>query len=173
MGIFDVNMPLLYGEGNRAFLRLQHEILRGSEDESLFAWSDVTLAPAYTGILAPSPRAFKEAGDFIPVKLSPLARRPYLMTNRGLEIDLLCEINDSLLQDDYLGHDDREHCLAYLNCAVHGATSKYIAIELCKNELNSQDCYVRSSPEDLTIYHRNDLEKPGLELRTTYICTVY
>jgi len=28
MGIFGVNMPLLYGEGNRAFIRLQEEILK-------------------------------------------------------------------------------------------------------------------------------------------------
>ncbi len=173
MGIFDVNMPLLYGEGNRAFFRLQHEILRASEDESLFAWSDITLAPDYTGILAPSPDAFKEAGSFIPVKLSPLARRPYLLTNRGLEIDLLCEVNDSFQRHDCLGHDHREQCLAFLNCAVHEGISEYVAIKLCKNELNPQDSYVRSSPEDLTIYRRHDLEKPGLGLRTTYIRTVY
>lgn len=29
MGLFNVNMPLLYGEGERAFIRLQEEILRG------------------------------------------------------------------------------------------------------------------------------------------------
>lgn len=28
MGIFSVNMPLLYGEGSRAFIRLQEEILK-------------------------------------------------------------------------------------------------------------------------------------------------
>jgi hypothetical protein len=28
MGMFDVNMPLLYGEGDRAFIRLQEEILK-------------------------------------------------------------------------------------------------------------------------------------------------
>ncbi|KAK3301726.1 heterokaryon incompatibility protein-domain-containing protein [Chaetomium strumarium] len=39
MGLFDVNMPLLYGEGRKAFLRLQQEILRVSEDQSMFAWS--------------------------------------------------------------------------------------------------------------------------------------
>lgn len=38
MGIFGVNMPLLYGEGNKAFLRLQEEILKTSDDHSLFAW---------------------------------------------------------------------------------------------------------------------------------------
>jgi hypothetical protein len=38
LGIFDINMPLLYGEGKKAFLRLQEEILKVSGDHSLFAW---------------------------------------------------------------------------------------------------------------------------------------
>ncbi|KAI4917801.1 hypothetical protein J4E85_009893 [Alternaria conjuncta] len=39
LGIFDVNMPLLYGEGRiKAFRRLQEEIMKISEDETLFAW---------------------------------------------------------------------------------------------------------------------------------------
>jgi len=37
LGIFSVNMPLLYGEGKNAFLRLQLEILQQNEDYSLFA----------------------------------------------------------------------------------------------------------------------------------------
>lgn len=32
MGLFNVNMPLLYGEGQNAFLRLQEQILRTMED---------------------------------------------------------------------------------------------------------------------------------------------
>ncbi|KAK7914212.1 HET-domain-containing protein [Apiospora marii] len=39
MGIFDINMPMLYGEGKRAFFRLQEEILKETEDHSLFAWA--------------------------------------------------------------------------------------------------------------------------------------
>ncbi len=38
MGLFDVNMPLLYGEGHNAFLRLQLEIWSRTNDESIFAW---------------------------------------------------------------------------------------------------------------------------------------
>ena len=38
LGIFDVNMPTLYGEGERAFQRLQEEILKKSTDTTLFAW---------------------------------------------------------------------------------------------------------------------------------------
>jgi hypothetical protein len=39
LGIFDVHMPLIYGEGSRAFVRLQEEIVKVSEDHSIFAWS--------------------------------------------------------------------------------------------------------------------------------------
>ncbi|KAF9872641.1 het domain-containing protein [Colletotrichum karsti] len=39
LGIFDVNMPLLYGEGERAFERLQLELMNRTPDESILAWS--------------------------------------------------------------------------------------------------------------------------------------
>ncbi len=38
LGIFDIHMPLLYGEGEAAFTRLQEEICRKTTDMSLFAW---------------------------------------------------------------------------------------------------------------------------------------
>ena len=38
LGIFDINMPTLYGEGRRAFRRLQEEIVKRIPDQSIFAW---------------------------------------------------------------------------------------------------------------------------------------
>ncbi|KAI1806533.1 HET-domain-containing protein [Daldinia bambusicola] len=39
LGIFDINIPLLYGEGPKAFRRLQEEIMKTyPSDHSLFAW---------------------------------------------------------------------------------------------------------------------------------------
>ncbi|KAI6147949.1 heterokaryon incompatibility protein-domain-containing protein, partial [Pisolithus tinctorius] len=38
LGLFDVNMPILYGEGEKAFRRLQLEIIRAFNDHSIFAW---------------------------------------------------------------------------------------------------------------------------------------
>ncbi|KAF2729840.1 hypothetical protein EJ04DRAFT_446371, partial [Polyplosphaeria fusca] len=38
MGIVGVNMPLIYGERDRAFIRLQEEILKTSDDNSLLGW---------------------------------------------------------------------------------------------------------------------------------------
>lgn len=39
LGIFNVHMPLLYGEGEEAFLRLQRQILTVHADESILAWN--------------------------------------------------------------------------------------------------------------------------------------
>ncbi|KAK4226012.1 hypothetical protein QBC38DRAFT_240783 [Podospora fimiseda] len=38
LGIFDVNLPLIYGEGLKAFRRLQEAIMLKTHDQSLFAW---------------------------------------------------------------------------------------------------------------------------------------
>ncbi|OAK96092.1 HET-domain-containing protein [Phaeosphaeriaceae sp. SRC1lsM3a] len=38
LGIFNIAMPLLYGEGTRAFQRLQEEIIRQSGDDTILAW---------------------------------------------------------------------------------------------------------------------------------------
>ncbi|KAF2162650.1 hypothetical protein M409DRAFT_68951 [Zasmidium cellare ATCC 36951] len=38
LGLFKINMPLLYGEGRNAFQRLQIAILQKYPDESIFAW---------------------------------------------------------------------------------------------------------------------------------------
>lgn len=61
MGIFNVNMPLLYGEGPKAFIRLQEEIMRETRDDSLFAWCSTKEAAAeapYRGLFARSPEEF-------------------------------------------------------------------------------------------------------------------
>ncbi|KAL2880281.1 hypothetical protein SGCOL_004330 [Colletotrichum sp. CLE4] len=60
LGIFDINMPLLYGEGDRAFRRLQEEILRTIEDYSLMAWTsyDKTPQPLRSSALASHPKEF-------------------------------------------------------------------------------------------------------------------
>ena len=87
LGLFDVNMPLLYGEGGaKAFMRLQLEIIKQSDDESIFAWT----SPIDTfGLLAPSPTCFAESGDIYP-EFAPLQTRnpPYEMTNQGLQIEM-------------------------------------------------------------------------------------
>jgi len=61
MGLLDVNMPMLYGEGKKAFHRLQLEIIRTSNDQSIFAWCCHRCAKVRTGsILADDPSFFRD-----------------------------------------------------------------------------------------------------------------
>ena len=90
LGIFGVSMPLLYGEGRNAFIRLQEEILKISDDQSLFAWSldpDVSGSLRQSGILAQSPYNFKSSLSVVSIQRTVDAA-PYSMTNKGLQIEM-------------------------------------------------------------------------------------
>ena len=65
MGIFKVNMPMLYGEGARAFFRLQEEIIKKSDDQSIFAWQSKNSHGETGGLLAPSPELFGASSHII------------------------------------------------------------------------------------------------------------
>jgi len=84
LGIFDVNMSLLYGEGKRAFSRLQSEILKHSDDESIFVWVDNRVGVTTTGLLAPSIRHFADVE--LPILRGPLNDQyDYHETNKGVK----------------------------------------------------------------------------------------
>ena len=96
LGIFDVSMPLLYGEGNKAFQRLQLEVMRVSNDQSIFAWEmpkqwDFSKQSyPHSGMLAPTPEWFRESSN---INLPPPGAReigtmPYAMTNKGLQLQI-------------------------------------------------------------------------------------
>ncbi|PYI11265.1 HET-domain-containing protein [Aspergillus sclerotiicarbonarius CBS 121057] len=88
MGIFDVSMPLLYGEGEKAFIRLQEEIMKDSDDQTLFAWENSSVSLDHpSGLLARSPMDFRNSGNIIPFKFSK-ATTPFSVTNRGIRLDL-------------------------------------------------------------------------------------
>lgn len=105
LGIFNINMPMLYGEGERAFIRLQEEIIRTSDDESIFAWSGVE--DGYPGLLAPTPRVFASCRGTKPcrdinlpaLKIRTDDRPVYSLTNRGIAmtVDLLPYTVDTYL----------------------------------------------------------------------------
>ncbi|KAG9192828.1 hypothetical protein G6011_11562 [Alternaria panax] len=90
LGMFDVNMPLLYGEGkSKAFRRLQEEIMKSSEDETLFAWESAVHDPTKhaTHVLANDPDKFTGSSKLVPFE-SETPATPYTMTHRGLRIRL-------------------------------------------------------------------------------------
>jgi Heterokaryon incompatibility protein (HET) len=88
LGIFDINLPLLYGEGSKAFTRLQEEIIKVSNDHTIFCWTWTASVPqGWVSLLAPSPETFKFSGDFVKAN-RVRAGSTYSMTNAGLSIRL-------------------------------------------------------------------------------------
>ncbi|KNG80571.1 HET and Ankyrin domain protein, partial [Aspergillus nomiae NRRL 13137] len=119
MGLFGVNMPLIYGEREGAFIRLQEEILRISEDHSLFAWKS---SDTRAGLLATSPAAFIDSYDIVPHdtiigETSDTFYSPLIISGKGIHLDL-CQIG---LEHVGLG-------LAVLQCKKVDGGSTAVAI---------------------------------------------
>lgn len=85
MGLFGITMPTIYGEGRKAFRRLQEEIMKQSPDQSLFAWGRALRSGARRGrlardianpigtLLAPSPCYFASSAGYRPIPPSRIA----------------------------------------------------------------------------------------------------
>jgi hypothetical protein len=79
LGLLNINMSLLYGEGERAFTRLQEEIIRRSADSSVFAW----FRGIENGLLAPSRASFWVCSKVILCNGATVAHS-FELTHRGL-----------------------------------------------------------------------------------------
>lgn len=82
LGIFRINMPLVYGEGLRAFRRLQEEIIKTYDDQSILAFNNKLSG---NSVLADHPNLFREARQIQP-NFAPRITPPFSMTNAGLVI---------------------------------------------------------------------------------------
>lgn len=100
--LFDIDMPLLYGEEEKAFTRLQEEIIKTYDDQSIYAWtsppewpdtdkdtlslSDSLRYLSPHPVLAPSPIWFRKGTNVITSgrELGDLSG----MTKHGLRISL-------------------------------------------------------------------------------------
>ncbi|KAK7398111.1 hypothetical protein QQX98_012516 [Neonectria punicea] len=111
LGLFDVSMPLLYGEGEKAFTRLQEQILSQSDDETIFAWNtEESLENTFYGLLAERPASFRNSDHLEPVSRLALGE-PWAMTSKGLKVEFnLQECTDTPDAD----------CFVVLNCESRG-----------------------------------------------------
>lgn len=97
LGIFNINMSMLYGQGYGAFQKLQHEIIKISDDQSIFAWAmDDDDRVAWNGALATSPGSFRNCGSIVRDRES--MRDPYSRTNIGLKMRIPMITNSSSTQ---------------------------------------------------------------------------
>ncbi|KAI4281536.1 MAG: hypothetical protein L6R38_003618 [Xanthoria sp. 2 TBL-2021] len=157
MGLFRVHMPLLYGEGRNAFLRLQYEIARHSNDESLFAWHT---SDPQSGIFATSPLNFARSGDFAPRTTPDLDRAPYTITNRGLAVDAEFRILPFRYLKPPVGCQFTSRALSYtyillpLHCARKGSQDRPFTIILQSEYRHFFQTFVRLLPEEDHVYEK-------------------
>ncbi|KAI0198089.1 heterokaryon incompatibility protein-domain-containing protein [Astrocystis sublimbata] len=74
LGLLEINMPLLYGEKGKAWIRLQKELVAVSDDESIFAW---VMMPQLEALIR----------DQYPGRYSPLIRFGPNKISSGLDIE--------------------------------------------------------------------------------------
>ncbi|RBR13291.1 uncharacterized protein FIESC28_08257 [Fusarium coffeatum] len=157
LGIFGVNMPLLYGEGARSFLRLQEEILKQSADQTLFAWRSTATGAdkeEARGLFAHSPREFQnfldrgersierseQAKDNL-MRLwdSRAPREPWTVSNRGIRVT-------GRIQDLRPNYERYHTVILLLNCCFGGNPGRVVGIYLRRLD---GDRYARIRPGEL------------------------
>ncbi|CAM1508461.1 Fc.00g053090.m01.CDS01 [Cosmosporella sp. VM-42] len=199
LGIFDVHMPLIYGEGLKAFQRLQIEILGQKEDYSILLWTGCD--SRIPGVLAPTPFSFPKDGllsstrqkclyeDFDPFYDSDLelpggisqalaSRNPPQLTGRGLRVQMF--VNKRLGSD--LNHLFVEGRLSFqqssslfgshylLLWTEYAYDDKYVCIALVENKIGGiYKTYARGFDDELFLVDRRAFEK--FELMELYLAT--
>jgi hypothetical protein len=170
LGLFDINMPLLYGEGQKAFTRLQEEILRSSYDHSLFAWrlhSASILGPEHylnksrfrfsgdlMGLLADSPAAFKESYGVVSMgSWGQIYTSPPVVHNKCVYIDLPVV---------YLVDEP----LAVLDCRLQDDDLNYLAVPLREwgtGAFKARLCDLVLVPSDCLKFDSKTMAPKGME----------
>jgi hypothetical protein len=171
LGLFNVHMPPIYGEGgSNAFRRLQEEIMRVSTDHTIFTWwgqgSSIT-----SGILALSP------DHFIRTVLHPVefdayrqafdlsqAKPEFTVTNYGLKIQIpIAEIGP-----DYPGYYYAFLAARYLGAA---AQDEWATIYLYRKPGGGMRQFTRTSFRGMWLEHRKigleDFHKDTIFITTT------
>lgn len=168
LGIFDVNMPMLYGEGPKAFFRLQEEIIKGASDLSIFAWTldrPNHLLERYStnyhwhGVIANSPTAFSKCGRIVNTKESTF-HGDFSVTNRGIRMYTSIR---------YTSDEGRNRGYVYvqsLDCTNEGEHDNNIVIFLRKW---GPDTFVREHPHEHFTCTYSQMTSHFENLRSIYI----
>jgi hypothetical protein len=141
MGIFGVHMPLLYGEGAAAFARLQEEIVKTTDDQTIFAYGCLgnadPLRNSDRNLFAGSPACFQGRTLVHPLP-ALFTDRSHAMTNKGLQIELpLIELPFRVLKELSLElSSDKPAKLGILACSKAG-NDLYYGIVLLQTDRSS------------------------------------
>lgn len=175
LGLFDVNMPLLYGEGaTKAFVRLQHEIIRSGDDESIFAW----LTPLhhngafYGGMLAPGPEYFSRSGNIVCIGLPGFYGPRVMLSSSGISLELsfkeILEHNDRVREFNRTGHGytRTNHAIYVAALACADRERKMSPLKLHLEELMPREI-ARLLPREFDYITEDSVR--GLDTRTFHV----
>ncbi|OBZ69556.1 hypothetical protein A0H81_10513 [Grifola frondosa] len=165
MGLFGIHMPTIYGEGKQAFIRLQQEIMRRSNDQTIFAWAiDPSASPSWQGLLAPSPAYFHSSGSLVAMddadhrthfSVDSTSQLHFSMTNYGTHIQLPLRKLDDTDSNVYLA------ALACRRMSDHDHKIPCIRLSHIQN-----DRYIKESP---TLAFLEESEFQKFIIRDVYI----
>ncbi|KAI0550043.1 heterokaryon incompatibility protein-domain-containing protein [Xylaria curta] len=146
LGIFGVNLPLLYGEGERAFIRLQEEIVKNNNDLSLFAWRSSEGGPlgSYCGVFARRPKDFLCSGGIVTAS-NIMYNSDFAISNKGVKIEM----------DLSYSNEVGLHVL-FLNCHDCVGEVAYLGIMLKHQGAN---IFARARPHE---FASKGLKAPGI-----------
>jgi hypothetical protein len=159
MGIFGVNMPMLYGEGDNAFLRLQEEIIKTFNDHSIFAWKMDYWGTFNGELLATSPAAFRESGH---LEVHPEQYHDgFSLTKKGLRLELP-------LKHFGLSRAGADTFIAILACNQAGDEKTLLGFA-CEQIEGTSDRFRRVTKDKLFVIERKEVDEGlGIECRIMY-----
>ncbi|KAE8376536.1 HET-domain-containing protein [Aspergillus bertholletiae] len=138
LGIFDIMIPMIYGEGDRAFIRLQEELIKKTRDDLIFAWGLESTESASAdskdmisaGVFATSPADFINSSYILPEKREIKSTATFI-------VDGGCVRSNLPLYTDSTGQ-----LFGLLNCGsgFNGNDRMVVGIPLCSGQFGE---YIR------------------------------
>jgi len=146
LGLVRVNMPMLYGEGSGAFYRLQLEMIKQTNEHTIFAWDSNEDGWHHASMFATSPVQFVSGAGLrttLPRVQGKLGTHE--ITNHGLSITLPCI------------SVDQNRVIAVLNCLE--STGNHVGVWL---ERTGSGVY-RRPPLPRTVVTVEDIQEATAE----------
>lgn len=97
IGIFDVNLPIAYGEGDWAFYRLMEVIIQRCDEWGIFAWAGTPSSHGRTNAICQSPECYLEIQtERFPAESATKVHgdTSFTLSRRGLLLWLMIAIGD-------------------------------------------------------------------------------
>ncbi|KAF5532913.1 beta transducin [Fusarium mexicanum] len=130
LGIFNVTMPMIYGERHEAFKRLQLKIMEQTTDDSILAWGVKVQGMEFesqtgprednrsAGIFAMSPMDFAKCGRIVPKALDPSCITNFAVSGGYIRTSLKLQSTENGV------------AFGLLNCGLENSTEGIIAVPL-------------------------------------------